>query len=79
MVTAVVAQGTFLVEHLPADAPWQVHHIMGLMIWLSGWVLVVQADGILRGLRKPNETGELHELGVIMLLLLPFPECLSSF
>jgi hypothetical protein len=52
-------QGMFLVRQIPADMGWHPHHVCGLLVWLAGWLLVVQADGILRGLRKPHETGEL--------------------
>lgn len=57
----VHTQGWFLFHECPASVGpvWQVHHVVGLALWLTGWLLNYQADGILRNLRtSPTDTGD---------------------
>ena len=53
----MLPQGWMLANHMPAGAPMSTAAAVGLGIWLLGWLNVVRADNILRGLRKPGETG----------------------
>lgn len=51
MFLILVLQGWFLLYQLP-DQPWQPHHVLGLLLWLTGWLANLQADGVLRSLRS---------------------------
>lgn len=41
----------------PADWITDVHFIIGIAMWLSGFLINIHSDNILRNLRKPGESG----------------------
>lgn len=56
-------QGYYLTQQCPSTTPgtpgWWPHQVAGLLIWLTGWLLNLHSDGILRNLRtSPADTGQ---------------------
>ncbi|PNH12744.1 3-oxo-5-alpha-steroid 4-dehydrogenase 1 [Tetrabaena socialis] len=50
-------QGWSFARQVPPDMPWSPRVVVGLCVWLLGWLNVMRADSILIHLRKPGETG----------------------
>ncbi len=52
-------QGWFLVTRVPAQQRWQLHHYIGLGLWVFGWLTNIHADHVLRSLRTGKGQGGL--------------------
>ena len=68
-------QGRYLVEYMAYDEWWFIdpRFLLGHVVFLLGMAANIHADAILRGLRKPGETGykipEGERINFILLLI----------
>jgi len=66
-----VIQGRYLTEYLAYSDWWFIdpRFLVGQLVFLLGMAGNIHSDAILRGLRKPGETGYKIPRGIINLLL----------
>jgi hypothetical protein len=50
-------QGAQLGYLLQASTSWSPTSCCGMLLWLLGWLTNLHSDAVLRGLRKPGESG----------------------